>query len=150
MAIGGPITGWRNRGAWPEDGLQQTVEFGTCRESFQDSSHSFTPQRWKAGWKEDRLNYQTDEWTDGLLPGGKAFDALVSFALWGIPVGIGFQWWSHAISGGYRVREERRGVYSVLNLNNWGADYGDEGFVWMQEGRGTPDINCFAIGLVTA
>lgn len=150
MAIGGPITDWKNRGAWPEDDLQQTVKTGTCLASFQDSPYSFKPNRWQDGWEKDCQNYQTDEWTDGLLPRGKAFDALVSFALWGTPACIGFQWWAHAISGGYRVREERRGIYSVLNRNNWGWRYGDNGFVWMQEGRGTPDINCFGIGLMTA
>jgi hypothetical protein len=172
MAIGGPITDWRNRGAWPEDDLQQVVKVGTCREDFQDSPYSFSPNRWRDGWEADCANYQADEWTDGLLPGGKAFDALASFAFWTIPAGVGFQWWSHAISGGYRVREEgrssgismrrrseaeqalrrnvRRILYSILNLNNWGTKYGDEGFVWMQEGRGTPDINNFGIGLVTA
>jgi len=154
MAIGGPITGWRNRGAYPEDDLMQAVKFGTCPASMQDSRYSFSPSKWQKGWEEECAKYQVDEWTDGLLSGGKAFDALVTFSFLNIPCPVGYQWWGHALHAGYRVlylgQSRGKDRFAVRHRNSWGMDYGDAGFVDLEEGRGTPDIDLFAIGLVTA
>ena len=150
MSIGGPITGWRNKGAYPEDDLDQAVEFGACPYSFQDSEYSMSPSRWGDGWEATRQDYQIDEFLDGLLPGGKAFDAAVTMAMKNIPSAPGFQWWSHLTSGGYRVIDLGRNRFSIRNRNNWGADYGDDGYYDLQEGKGTPDITLFGAGLVGA
>ncbi len=153
MSIGGPITGWRNKGAWPEDDLMRAVEYGACPYSYQDSEFSFRPKSWTPGWEKAAEDYQVDEWLDGLIP-GKSFDALVTFALRSIPACVGYKWWSHAISAAYRVKKLDNGKYAVLNRNNWGMDYGDVGFLWMEEGtrrsQGTPDITVFGLTSIGA
>ncbi len=148
MSIGGPITGWRNKGEWPENDLMQAVKYGACPFSYQDSEWSFNPRRWKKGWEKAAEDYQVDEWTDGMIP-GKAFDAMVTFALRGIPCMCSAKWWSHAFNGGYAVRRESGGGYSALFRNTWGSDYKDDGFFWMREGtrkgQGTSDITLFGL-----
>ena len=148
MSIAGPVTGWRNKGAWPENDLMRAVEVGACPASYQDKSHSFNYKRWKRGWEKAAEEYQVDEWTDGLIP-GKAFDAVATFALRSTPAATGHRWWSHAITSAYRLRKESNGRYSILSRNNWGMDWKDDGFTWMPEGTrkggGTPDITLFGI-----
>ena len=136
-SVGGPITGWRNRGADPTDDIKQMAQYGACPKSFMDREHSLSPGKWKEGWQADALKYRVHEWRD-MRTTRKMFDAAATMALLGIPGGLGYMWWSHYISGPYRLLKSGN-KYALRNRNNWGADYGDDGFLDMVEGRGTPD-----------
>lgn len=147
-SVGGPVTGWRNEGANPEDDLNQAVSGGFCEASFMDAPWSLRPSRWKAGWEENALNYRVAEFFDLDVP-GKVFDACATATLCGIPYGCGFGFWSHAIVGGLKLQKVN-GVYSIMHRNSWGADYGDNGFFFMAEGKGTPDLGAFGVRQVQA
>jgi hypothetical protein len=147
-SIGGPITGWRNRGAHPEDDLDQAVEFGACPQSMVDRQHSISPSRWDSRWTTERDKYRISEWWDGELP-GLSWEAAVTFTLLNIPFFSGHAWWSHAITGGFRLRK-KNGIYQIEFLNSWGDDYGENGYFWMGEDKGTPDIGLFGVRSVVA
>jgi hypothetical protein len=150
-SIGGPVTGWRNQGADPQDDLEQAVNGGVCLASFMDRPHSINPRNWKAGWKEDAATRKVREFWDLRIP-GKEFDAIVSCAMRSEPVGLGYAWWGHFVHGVFQVRyNETTRRYEVMLRNSWGQSYGDNGFFWLAEGtgrnQGTPDW-AFAVRVV--
>ncbi|MFZ5831272.1 MAG: hypothetical protein ACOY3P_14365 [Planctomycetota bacterium] len=141
-SIAGPVTNWRNDGADPSDDLQQAVKFGACPASYMDAPYSRTPRRWKDGWEESALDYRVEEWVD--LRGRNSFDLAVSACFANIASACGFIWWAHFVSGYYRVvnlGKDRRGNYRFAGRirNNWGAQWGNDGFADFEEGKGTPD-----------
>jgi hypothetical protein len=144
-SVGGPVTGWRNNGAYPEDDLQQYVQYGACPASMMDKPHSRNPGRWDPAWETERLKYRVVEWLDGLLPQGKAFDAAMTMALQNLPGAAGFTWWGHEVAYCLHAQDLGRGKFSIGGRNSWGKDYGDDGFFYLQEGKGTPDIHLFAV-----
>jgi len=139
VSIGGPVTNWKNRGADPSDDLTQLATVGACPESFLDDKHSLNPRRWKTGWEEQRAKFMATEIWDMRDGSGKglAFDFAMTVALLGLAGGIGYSWWSHFVSGPYKARKNGRN-YEILNRNQWGCGYGEDGFFWLTEGRGTP------------
>jgi hypothetical protein len=48
------------------------------------------------------------------------------------------RWWGHAVCGGFRARINGR-TPEIKWINSWGLSYGDQGYFWMAEGKGTPD-----------
>jgi hypothetical protein len=137
-SLGGPITNWRNRGADPADDLSQLVQCGACPQVYVDQPLSLNPKRWKSGWETAALEYRATEVWD-MRSDTKAFDFAATLAFLNVPGGSGFQWWSHFVSGPYRVLDLGRGKFALRYRNNWGADYGDDGFMDFAEGKGTPD-----------
>jgi len=146
-SIGGPITGWQNEGAALDSDLRQASKVGACEADFMDKPNSINPKAWKAGWEKDCANHVVIEWWD--LDRGNTFDILVTCALLGLPVNQGFSWWGHAVAGAFKVRHNK-GRWEVMSRNSWGADYGEDGWFWMAEGKGTPDIGLFSPRQVTA
>ena len=130
-SIGGPITNWRNRGAHPEDDLEQMVKYGACPADMMDREHSISPSRWASGWETERKKFRVVEFWDGQMPGYSTFDIAASFALLNIPYASGHAWWGHAIAGGFGLRKESNGTYSLMKRNSWGPSYGQDGFFWL-------------------
>jgi len=143
-SIAGPVTRWRNDGAYPEDDLQQFVEFGACPASMMDRPLSRNPEKWDKNWETERLKYRVVEWKDGLIP-GKSFDAAMSGALRNRIGAAGFVWWGHEVCYGIHAQDLGGGKYSIGGINSWGKDYGENGRFYLQEGKGTPDIHYFYI-----
>ena len=145
-SIGGPITGWRNQGAMPEDDLDQAVKYGACPQAMMDKRWSLHPNRWDPKWKTERLNYRVvdGEYWDLEMP-SKAFEAVVTAAFANVPYNAGYGWWSHAVMGGLRVRKNSRGFYEIRHWNSWGNDYGENGLFWIQEGKANPDLDCLGV-----
>lgn len=142
-SVGGPIVNFRNEGGWPENALHRYMSHGACLQDYLDRPNSLSPRRWKSGWEENALNHRITEWMD-LDFNGKQFDSIVSAAFWGIPCAVVFNWWGHAVTSSLRVRKVN-GRYQVMFWNSWGKSYGDNGWFWMQEGKGTPDGGTFGV-----
>jgi hypothetical protein len=143
-SIGGPVTGWRNDGAWPEDDLQQMVKYGACPASMMDKPWSRTPSKWDEAWETERLKYRVVEWLDGQIE-RKTFDAAMTMALQNLPGAAGFTWWGHEVAYCLHAQDLGRGKFAIGGRNSWGADYGEDGFFYLEEGKGTPDIHLFAV-----
>jgi hypothetical protein len=150
-SIGGPVTGWRNAGADPQDDLEQAINHGVCLAKYMDAPHSINPKYWQGGWEKDAATRTVKEFWDLRIP-GKSFDAIVTCALLNTFVGLGYQWWGHFVHGVYQVRRNAKTrKWEILLRNSWGPDYGDNGFFWLEEGtgrnQGTPDW-AFAVRVV--
>jgi len=137
-SVGGPITNWRDAGADPTDDMAQMAKYGACPASYMDQPHSRNPSRWKAGWEQVALDYRATDWVDGRTL-GNTFDVAATMAILGAPPAAGFYWWSHYISGPYRLLDLGGRKYALRYRNNWGPAFGDDGFVDFAEGKGTPD-----------
>lgn len=145
-SVGGPITRWTNQGADPADDMEQIAKFGACPQSFMDREHSLNHRNWKTGWEQEALNYRIPDWIDARLIRKNYFDVAATMCFLNIPGALGYMWWSHYISGPYRVLKLSNGRYALRNRNNWGPSFGDDGFLDMEEGKGTPDwlFGCLA------
>lgn len=144
----GSAVGWRNAGNYVDSTLQIVRTQGLCAVSFLDRRYSLTPSRWKAGWEKDCENHRVESWLDMDVP-GKVWDAAMTCTLLGYPYAAGFGWWSHLVAGGFKARKNGD-RYEIMYRNSWGPSYGEDGWFWMAEGKGTPDIGCFAPTVVTA
>jgi hypothetical protein len=162
--VTGPANGWRDQGGDPELALEYLVKYGACPANFMDTPLSLTPKRWKTGWETARAGFKVLEWRDLLMP-GHIFDCIATAAFRCRPGFLGFNRWSHEISGPYRVilvekkTNPLNNVYAITNRNNWGVwglpnqstpNGKPNGWVNMMEQGWTPDINADAIGQVTA
>lgn len=144
-SVGGPVTNWKNQGAYPEDDLQQMVNFGACPADMMDAPLSRKPSKWDPEWEVERFKYRVIEWLDGMLERGKAFDAAMTMAILNLAGAAGFTWWGHEVAYCLHAQDLGRGKFAIGGRNSWGKDYGDDGFFYLEEGKGTPDIHLFAV-----
>ncbi len=154
-SVGGPVTNWRDRGAAIESDMLQIAKAGCCDLSFLRAPHSLKPATWKTGWQAEALNHKVTEWWDCDLP-GKQFDAVVTCCLIDLCCAVGFAWWTHAISGPYKIIDKGGGKFAAIYRNNWGMDWpskGANGWIELPEGmgsnHGTPDLGCYVPRQVT-
>jgi hypothetical protein len=149
-SIGMPVTGWRNAGADIADDWKQLRDYGACTTDFLPDGVALPPQsrgtnallmnqrKYKTGWQANAKLHCEAEGID-LGFSGSLFDAAATACFLNIPFACAFSWWSHAICGGFRVLKLGTGKYALRYRNNWGASYGDNGFLDLAEGKGTPD-----------
>jgi len=135
-SVAGRVTGWSNQGGDPEEDLMVLAKYGACAASFMDRANSISPSRWKAGWEQDALCHRAEEYFKG-LDSIDLWVAAGTCALRNIPTSPWYNWWSHCISGSYRLRydSKTRTIYRK-DRNNWGGDWGEDGFCWFARGSG--------------
>lgn len=137
-SVGGPITGWRNRGGNGLDALEQLQKVGCCRTSFMNATNSLASKRWGSGWEADRANHKiTNAWAT--IDDGD-FDAVFTAVLLRLPVSIGLDWWTHQVqvTDPYVFSD---GTYGVVFRNSWGEDWpstGASGWSTLTESKSTP------------
>ena len=130
---GGPIKGFRNVGGWGKEALEWIVERGLV-----------PVDRWPAN-AIDRsyytvenqslaLNYRVVEWWE-LQP--RNLDQLISCLLLGIPVPVGYSWWSHEVTAVDAVWMD--GTVAIWIANSWGEAWGETGYGAIQGSRMLPD-----------
>ena len=136
-SVGGPCTGWRNRGGYASEALDQLQSAGACESSFMDAPHSLHPHRWKTGWQENAKLHEALQWYDI----GQSFDEVITCLLERIPVAAGLDWWGHLVCFLDPVILPD-GSVGVLFQNSWGVDWptvGANGFATLTESKATPD-----------
>lgn len=129
-SVGGPVTGWRNAGAYIHDDLDRIVKYGA-------SSIEFVPMLTtnrndaKPGWEANALLHRVTEFTDvrprNVLEHG-------SLLLQNHPVGVGLNYWGHAVTDLvlHDLYPQKKATdwtrYGVEFLNSWRKTWGDGGF----------------------
>ena len=136
-SIGGPVTGYRNDGAVIEDDLRQIVEYGAATVDFVPANQ-VSKSGWKPGAVENAALHKVTHWWDLGAKDDRMFLRCATLVLQGIPVCVGYNWWSHAVTLTGLV-EISSGKFGFEFRNSWGASYGDDGYGILAEGRGTPD-----------
>lgn len=136
-SIGGPVTGYRNDGAVIEDDLRQIVEFGAATIDFVPANQ-ISQSGWKPGAVANAALHKVTHWWDLGAKDDGMFLRCATLVLQGIPVCVGYNWWSHAVTLTGLV-EISSGRFGFEFRNSWGASYGDDGYGVLAEGRGTPD-----------
>jgi len=131
-SVGGPITGYRNVGGWPDAACKYAAEHGFVPAHFWPenaiSSRYDTPET-----RAERAKYKIETyWLDPESP-----EECATLLLLGFPLVAALNWWSHAVT--YLGVAKREGEYVWLALNSWGADYGDNGRFTLEWRKGTPD-----------
>lgn len=129
-SVGGPVTGWRNAGAYIYDDLKQMVSGGIATTDFVPMLTTRLSDC-KPGWRENAAKTKVIEFHD--VP-PRDFQAHGSLLLQLIPACVGLNYWGHAVTD-LVLRDMDRNKsatdanrYGVEFLNSWGAQYGDGGF----------------------
>lgn len=151
-SIGGPVTGFRNAGAAIEDDLRQAKDHGAASTEFVPmQSHSKSD--WKEGAAENAMLHRVTLWWD-LNPREMLLEYLTAI-LESHPVCFGYDWWSHAVTGGRlapvsSMSDLRDAIKSGSTsrilaalktqiLNSWGEKYGEGGWGWITGGKQVPN-----------
>lgn len=140
-SIGGPITNWRNAGAYIHDDLERAVEYGASTTGYVPML-TINQNDCKPGWKEDALQYRVTEFTD-VRP--RNFLEHGSLLLNNNPVGVGLNYWGHAVSDFdlldlYPHKPATDWTrYGIEFLNSWGEEWGEGGFAVRTGGKALAD-----------
>lgn len=140
-SVAGIVTGWSNEGGDPDEDLKVLCERGACAASYMDRPNSISEKRWKDGWQQNALLHKSEEAFGGI--DGDLWVIAGTAALRNQCTSPWFNWWSHCISGSYRLRYDAKTktVYRK-DRNNWGMEWGDKGYCWFSKGsrrsQGTP------------
>ena len=135
-SIGGPVTGFRNRGANIQADLQQIIRGGAASTEFVPE-RQITREGWKPGATENALLHRVAEWWD--MPRNMMFDRVMTLLLKRIPICTAHWWWSHAVTALDPWMDASGRKFGHRDRNSWGSRYGDNGYFIQMEGKGTPD-----------
>jgi hypothetical protein len=140
-SVAGRVTGWQNEGGDPEEDLQVLKEYGACAAAYMDRANSIRPKQWQAGWESNALLHRSVEVFAGL--DGDLWTMAGTAALRNQCTSPWYNWWSHCISGSYRLRyNPKTRQVERKDRNNWGMDWGEKGYCWFSKGQqrsgGTP------------
>lgn len=137
-SVGGPITGYRNRGGWEGDAYEFLVSDGAS-----------TVDLWPANAIDN--DYNTSEVQESrkyfkvneLVDCDDDFDAFATCCLLTMPGGFAYNWMRHVMEMCDLVKVES-GSYGLRVRNSWGKwgaknELGYYGFAVYREGKGTPD-----------
>lgn len=140
-SIGGPVTGYRNAGAYIIDDLRQVVEKGVA-------STEFVPmmQVSRSGWKPGAVENALLHTAKNVIEmQSRNFQQFGSVLISGRTVCIGLNWWGHAITG-IRLRDNKNGRaatdhlrYDAKILNSWNKSWGENGCGWLSGSKKIPD-----------
>lgn len=128
-SVGGPVTGWRNAGAFIHDDLKHIVRAGIASTKFVPML-TIKLRDCKQGWTDDAAKNKVSEFTD-VKP--RNFLEHGSLLLQNSPVGVGLNYWGHAVTDVELVDlyPEKSATnwlrYGVDFLNSWSTSWGDNG-----------------------
>lgn len=129
-----PIKGFRNQGGWGSQALDWIIEKGICPVSAWPAN-AIDRKYYTQENKDLALDYRITEWYELR---NRDFEQLMACLFNGIPVAVGYNWWSHEVCAIDPVALGR-GRFGIRIRNSWGSGYGDNGFAVLEEGKATPD-----------
>jgi hypothetical protein len=136
-SIGGPVTNYRNAGAWIGDNLKHIYTKGVASTAFVPLNQ-ISRSGWKPGADENAAEHICTEWVE--IPRGRiSFDYVMTLVLSRIPVCTAHNWWRHAVTALDPFMSPDGRSFGTRDVNSWGERYGDGGFFVLMEGKGTPD-----------
>lgn len=127
------INGFRNQGGWGKDALQYIIDHGVDPVSLWPANAIDRKYDTQAS-KTAAMAYRVLEWNE-LRP--RNMQELVSCLLRGLPVAVGFNWWSHEVTAIDAVWMD--GAPAIRIENSWGTSWGDNGFGILQGSKALPD-----------
>lgn len=135
-SIGGPVTGFRNAGAYIFDDLKHIVDHGVA--TTKTYPMLTTSNHWNQAAQQEAAKHKVTEWWELK---NRNFDQTMTCLLSRIPVCVGLNHWAHAVT--YLDPIYKDGKFGVLMQNSWGVGWGQNGRAEFMEGygqgRATPD-----------
>jgi len=147
-SISGPITGYRDEGAYIEDDLRQLADYGAASVEFVPANQ-ISRRGWKPGAEQNALLHRVTKWIDMGGRDSRMFDRCATQLLLLNAVCVAYDWWGHAVTLTALV-EVSPGVFGFEFRNSWGASYGDDGYAVLVEGRGTPNAAYSPVQLIAS
>jgi len=92
-SIGGPVTGFRNAGAYIFDDLEHCTKYGVA--SVDVYPMLTTENKWTPAAQQSAALSKVTEWMEGA---NRNFDQMMTCLLCRIPVCVGLNWWGHAVT----------------------------------------------------
>lgn len=132
-SVAAKIKNYRNSGGWGGDALEFIAQHGVMSTTYWPANHWRTSEYDTPEGRADALTKKAEEFYELK---SRDFEALASALLWGDPVAIGLNWWSHEVLA---VRLRYEGSVFVVDIDNSWGDWGDDGIGELSEGRATPD-----------
>ena len=126
-SCGAPIKNYRNVGGWGTEGLKYIVSDGIVPQSSWPAN-AISRQYENGETRAMRAAYKVTEWWD-LQP--RNLKELITLLLLGIPVALGYNWWSHEVTGmdAVVVRSDPHIAYAAMdqwareNYREWFSMY---------------------------
>lgn len=136
-SIGVPLTHGRNVGGYPEKAIMQLQSEGACSLDLWPDQVLEAPDdlvRLAQEQKQNRILYwiELNSWEEQITCG-----------LLGIPVVLPLNWWRHAVCQGAPTIDSNNQIV-VGFWNSWGDSFGDRGYAYLDEKRGTAEEGAFA------
>lgn len=132
-SIAAPIKQFQNEGGWGEEALNYMIDNGVCPASLWPAN-AIDRRYLTAANKAAAKDYMVSEWWE-LVP--RNLDQLISCLLRRVPIAVGYNWWRHEVTACDPVWID--GDIGVRIRNNWGMNWGSQGFAVLQGRRMLPD-----------
>lgn len=132
-SVAGPINGYKNRGGWGNQALEQLVAAGADPVSVWPNTAISSSYHTEANIKL-ALNYKVLEWWE--LPAGN-LNYLISAMFHDIPVAVGYSYWSHEVCA--VDVDWVDGAIALIIDNSWGVGWGKQGRGTLQGRKILPD-----------
>lgn len=132
-SAGAQIKMGANQGGWGKEGLQWISEKGLVPSALWRDTQISGWQQLRDQHSQTALDYRCTEWWE-LQP--RNLDQLISCVLRGIPVAVGYNWWSHEVCAVGAAWID--GAIALVIMNSWG-NWGDRGYSVLQGNKMYPD-----------
>lgn len=132
-SAGGPIKGFKNVGGWGKEGLVFIQKYGLVPVNLWPAN-AISRTYYTEENKTLALRYRVMEWWE-LEP--RNLDHLFTCLLLGWPVALGYNWWSHEVTGCDAAWID--GAPALRIRNSWGMSWGSQGFGILQGSKMLPD-----------
>lgn len=133
-SVAAPIKNFSNSGGWGAEALKWIVSKGINTVS-EWPANAISRSYYTAENQAKAAARKITEWYELR---NRNFDQVATCCLLGIPIPVGYNWWSHEVCGIDLVMTGSNS-YGLRIRNSWGDSYGTKGFAVLAESKATPD-----------